>query len=264
MQIIFQGVKTMKYNAVLATLIFTVMLAGTHFKNNTATAGQVQPPVASQKAGLKNGAQLYDNWLKMTKTETEGNHPRYPVESKKSGKSTWRCKECHGWDYIGDKGRYSKGSHFTGITGVFHVQTESPEFIYTALTNKLTGHDFSAYLSPNQIIDLVTFLREGQADIEAVIDNQGKGKGDVAPGRTLYDAQCSSCHGADGNKLDFKDGKEGIQGVGWLANDNPQESIHNIRWGHPGSDMPSMLVDKGLSEQDSIDILTYSQSLDTR
>jgi mono/diheme cytochrome c family protein len=118
-------------------------------------------------------------------------------------------------------------------------------------------------MSQTQLGDLVTFLRQGQADIGAVIEDQGKRKGDVARGRTLYAAQCPSCHEAGGNKLDFQGGKEGIQGVGWLANDNPQESIHKIR-GHPGSDMPSKLVDRGLSEQDAIDILTDSQSLDTK
>lgn len=254
----------MNYNTVLLALIFTIMLAGAHFENNIATAGQARLGIASQKADLKNGAQLYDNWLKITNAKPEGNHPLYPAESKKSGTSTWRCKECHGWDYIGNKGRYRKGSHFTGIAGVSHVQAESAEALYNSLTNKKSGHDFSAHMSPSQIRDLVIFLRQGQADIEAVIDDQGKGKGDVARGRALYDAQCGSCHGADGDKLDFKGGKEGVQGVGWLANDNPQESIHKIRWGHPGSDMPSIIVDKKLSEQDAIDILTYSQSLDTK
>jgi thiosulfate dehydrogenase len=116
-------------------------------------------------------------------------------------------------------------------------------------------------MSASQIWDLVKFLREGQAAIEPVIDAQGQAKGRKERGKALYDAQCSSCHGADGNELDFKGSKEGIQGVGWLANDNPQESIHKIRWGHPGSDMPSMITDKKLSEKDAIDILTYSQTL---
>ena len=68
----------------------------------------------------------------------------------------------------------------------------------------------------------------------------------------------------NGNMIDFKGKKDGIQGVGWLANDNPQESIHKIRWGHPGSDMPSMIVDINLMEQDAINILTYSQSLESK
>ena len=229
-----------------------------------AGASQAQSSADYQQADLKNGAQLYDNWLEITDIKTSGNHPLYPQVSKKSGKSTWRCKECHGWDYIGEKGRYSKGSHFTGITGIFHVQKENQEVLYGSMTNKNAEHDFSDYLAKSEILDLVKFLREGQVAIEPVIDNQGKGKGNSTHGKVLYEAYCSDCHGSDGNQIDFKGNKEGLQGVGWLANDNPQESIHKIRWGHPGSDMPSMTADKNLSEQDSIDILTYSQSLGSK
>ena len=123
---------------------------------------------------------------------------------------------------------------------------------------------FFEYLSDSEIWDLVKFLREGQAPIEDAIDNNGQGKGDIASGKVLYNAHCSSCHGMNGNMIDFKGKKDGIQGVGWLANDNPQESIHKIRWGHPGSDMPSMIVDINLMEQDAINILTYSQSLESK
>jgi hypothetical protein len=227
-------------------------------------AGKAQSSADYKEADIKNGAQLYDNWLKIADIKTSENHPLYPQTSKKSGKSTWRCKECHGWDYIGSKGRYSKGSHFTGITGVFHLQGKNPEVLYSSMTNKNAEHDFSEYLSKSQILDLVKFLREGQAAINHVIDSQGKGKGNSTHGKVLYEAHCSDCHGSDGNEIDFKGNKEGVQGIGWLTNDNPQESIHKIRWGHPGSDMPSMTLDKNLSEQDSIDILTYSQLLDSK
>jgi thiosulfate dehydrogenase len=141
------------------------------------------------------------------------------------------------------------------------VKGKDPEIVYNSLTNKEKTHDFSAYMSTSQIWDLVKFLHQGQAAIEPVIDGQGQAKGNTKQGKILYNANCSSCHGVDGNELDFKSSKEGIQGVGWLANDNPQESIHKIRWGHPGSDMPSMIADKNLSEKDAIDILTYSQML---
>ncbi len=254
----------MKYYAVLSGIIFAILLAGQISKPSSGEASQNQSTIYYQKADIKNGAQLYDNWIKLAKTKPEGNHPLYPATAKKSGKDTWRCKECHGWDYIGNIGRYSKGSHYTGISGVFHVQTKNPEEIYASLTNKYSEHNFTEYLSDSEIWDLVKFLREGQAPIEAVIDSKGMGKGNIASGKVLYDSQCASCHGKDGNKIDFKSKKDGIQGIGWLANDNPQESVHKIRWGHPGSNMPSMITDKNLTEQDAIHILTYSQSLESR
>ena len=84
---------------------------------------------------------------------------------------------------------------------------------------------------------------------------------DISNGKVLFKNNCASCHGNDGNEIDFKYKKDGFQGVGWLANDNPQESIHKIRWGHPGSDMPSLIIDAKLTDQDAVDILTYSQAL---
>jgi len=217
-----------------------------------------------QQAKIKNGALLYDNWLKMNRADIKDTHPLYPATSKKSGKSTWRCKECHGWDYIGKDGRYSKGSHFTGINGVYQVRTAEPGNLFKALTDKVRKHDFSTYLADNEVWALVKFIREGQIAIETVLDEQGGARGDVAKGKVLYNANCSSCHGTDGIEIDFKGKKEGIQGIGWLTNDNPQESLHKIRWGHPGSDMPSMIADNNLSELDAIDILTYCQSLGSK
>ena len=254
----------MKCYAVLLGIVFAVLLAGLNMKPSFVEANQNYSTKNYQKADIKNGAQLYDNWMNITNTEPEGTHPLYPTEAKKSGKTTWRCKECHGWDYLGNKGRYSKGSHYTGISGVFHLRAETPEEIYDSLTNKNSKHNFSDYLSNSEIWNIVTFLREGQAPIEAAIDSEGQGKGDISAGKFLYDSHCASCHGMDGNEIDFKSDKDGIQGVGWLANDNPQESIHKIRWGHPGSDMPSMIADKHLTEEDAIHILTYSQSLESK
>jgi thiosulfate dehydrogenase len=216
-----------------------------------------------QQADLKNGALLYDNWPKLKKADIKDTHPLYPPTSKKSGKPTWRCKECHGWDYIGKDGRYKKGSHFTGIDGIYDEKTENPQDLFDELTDQKEMHDFSEYLSENDIWNLVKFILEGQIDIRTVIDDQGKAKGDVANGKILYNANCSACHGKDGNEIDFKYKKDGLQGVGWLAKDNPQESIHKIRWGHPGSDMPSMVIDAKLIDQDAVDILAYSQLLGT-
>jgi thiosulfate dehydrogenase len=63
----------------------------------------------------------------------------------------------------------------------------------------------------------------------------------------------------DGDLIDFS-GDPGVQGIGWLSNDNPQETLHKIRWGHPGTGMPS-LVDVGLTDQQIGDILAYAQTL---
>ena len=50
--------------------------------------------------------------------EPKGTHPAYPKAGKQKDSTTWRCKECHGWDYKGLDGAYAKGSHFSGTKGV--------------------------------------------------------------------------------------------------------------------------------------------------
>lgn len=220
-------------------------------------------PEGYKKADIKLGGQLYDKWYKIKKVEVSGNHPSYPAIGKKKGANTWRCKECHGWDYIGKDGRYKKGSHYTGIKGVYDVKTKSPGELYGALTNARMNHDFSNSLTDSDTWALVRFIREGLIDIGTVVNPDGSAKGNPGKGRPLYQSTCASadCHGSDGNKIDFNKKKEGAQGVGWLAKDNPQETLHKIRWGHPGSDMASAIVDEKLSDADTIDILSYVQTL---
>ena len=219
-------------------------------------------PQGYTAADIQVGGLLYDKWFKVLDVEVSGNHPLYPSEAKKSGGDTWRCKECHGWDSIGKDGRYKKGSHFTGIDGLYSARTKSPQQLYDALTDKGSAHTINALASNSDSVwALVKFIREGQIDISSALNSDGTARGDAVNGGNLYSKACAACHGKDGNKRDFDKGKEGIQGVGWLANDNPQETLHKIRWGHPGSKMPSAVADKGMSDAETIDILTFSLTL---
>ncbi|MGD8266369.1 MAG: hypothetical protein PVH09_07380, partial [Chromatiales bacterium] len=75
------------------------------------------------ESSLMRGAQLYDKWYAVKGVETkapETPHPLYPKDGKYADKAgtTWRCKECHGWDYMGKDGAYSSGKHSTGIKGI--------------------------------------------------------------------------------------------------------------------------------------------------
>jgi len=215
---------------------------------------------AYKKADLKTGGLLYDKWFKLTGSKPEGTHPAYPAEGKQSGDSTWRCKECHGWDYIGKDGRYKSGSHYTGIPGLLDSRDKSPEALYAALSG--SPHGFSGQIDENSLWALVKFIKEGQMDVRPYLDVSGGAKGSAVTGKDLYEKNCQKCHGVDGNTLDFNAKKDGVQGIGFLANDNPQESLHKIRWGHPGSKMPSMITEANLSDQETVDILAYSQTLE--
>ncbi len=224
-------------------------------------AAQAVEPSAYGEASAKAGGLLYDNWPKLTNFASDKNHPLYPADAKKNGTDTWRCKECHGWDYIGAEGRYRSGSHFTGIGGVYDARNTLPPKLFGALGGDLPGHDFSAVLSDSDRWNLVRFLREGVTDTKAFIRTDGAATGNAGRGEPLYAAHCSACHGAEGLSKDFKGKMEGVQGVGWAARDNPQETLHKIRWGHPGTKMPSAVADKGLTDAQVADLLAHAQTL---
>jgi mono/diheme cytochrome c family protein len=94
------------------------------------------------------------------------------------------------------------------------------------------------------------------------IGPDGSATGSAENGQALYNDNCSSCHGLDGDAINFHGDEHEVQAVGWLANDNPQETLHKIRWGHPGTLMTSGVVDNGYTDDETGDILAYAQSLE--
>jgi thiosulfate dehydrogenase len=205
------------------------------------------------------GGLLYDKWWVINSSAAPTtDHPAYPAAGQRSGDTTWRCKEWHGWDYLGRDGAYATGSHFTGIIGVLGAAGDDSLTLFNMIKTG-PNHDFSQVLSDNDVSDLVDFVMNGTIDMRLYIDYSTKAAlGNAVRGETLYGGtgQCVNCHGADGRLIDFGGG----EGVGDLARGNPWETLHKIRWGHPGTSMPSA-VGNGLSTQNHVDILTYSQSL---
>lgn len=213
------------------------------------------------------GGKLYDNWIKAAGVATPiGNSPLWAGQTTntRTGKDTWRCKECHGWDYKGKDGAYSKGSHLTGFPGVYGAAMTKT---VAELTSVLKGsanakHNFSTYLNEEQISALAAFLKAGAiVDESQYIDYATKKpkSADAAKGKQLYENTCVACHGADG-KLILFDGKDSL---GFLANDNPWEVLHKIRFGQPGAVMPSG-IEQQQSIQDGVNILSYAQTLPTK
>jgi thiosulfate dehydrogenase len=214
---------------------------------------------------LVRGGLLYDKWWSVnSSTAPTADHPLWDTRpdtdsNTRTGSDTWRCKECHGWDYMGVDGAYGSGSHRTGFDGIYDSRTKTAFELTSFL--KTGDHDFSAHFSDQDIADVVAFITSGLIDMTLYIDLSTKeANGDEANGATLYSGsgECVHCHGADGKTIDFGDG----EGVGDLARGNPWETLHKIRFGHPGSspEMPSA-VENGLSIDDQVDILTYSQTL---
>ena len=203
------------------------------------------------------GGQLYDKWFNVMQgaIKPSATHPSY-TGGKKKGNTTWRCKECHGWDGKGVNGAYSKGSHFTGIKGVDAYTGKNLKEIVSILKNDT--HALKNILGEKEFTALAMFVSKGLVDSSSDINMKTKKvKGDVVAGGKLYNGICSSCHGINGKKINFKEAPKEVF-VGDAARGNPWETLHKIRFGHPGTNMTSLFV---LPKQSQLDILAYIQSL---
>jgi len=217
-------------------------------------------PTASPVTSL--GGRLYDNWIKETgAADMTENQPLWATQTTntRTGNDTWRCKECHGWDYLGVDGAYGSGSHQTGFPGIFAAKDKTPEELMAAL--KSETHDFSTVMNAAQLDAMVAFMQQVQ-DLKPYINDDKSVVGEAQNGKLLYEASCAACHGADGMMLDFDDG-EGKEFVGTLAADNPWEIFNKIAYGQPNTPGMPVGINLGWSWQDIVDVLAYLQTLPT-
>jgi mono/diheme cytochrome c family protein len=206
---------------------------------------------------ITRGGTLYDKWYgALAKEPPKNTHPAYPAAGKQKGSSTWRCKECHGWDYKGVKGAYAKGSHYTGVMGVRNM-THAPLDSIVAILKGDT-HGYGKLMSDDDLTALAHFVAHGQVDMDEYIDRATKkAKGDAANGERMFQTICARCHGSDGKLINFKTPPK-AEYIGTVAKENPWETLHKIRMGQPGVPMISMLA---FDIQDHVDILAYAQTL---
>ena len=233
---------------------------------NLPIPGAIEIGAAEQSSGsVSRGGLLYDKWWKVAEVdEPSEDQPLWATQTtnERSGSDTWRCKECHGWDYKGPEGAYGSGSHFTGFVGVFDAQALSSGELMAWLDGTTNSdHDFSS-IGGESLADLVSFLKEGLVEVAPFIDPETKEiiGGDAAKGDGLY-AACAGCHGEDGRAINFGDEDEPVY-VGTLALDNPWEIIHKVRAGQPGTAMPAA-IDAGWSLQEVVDLMAFLQILPT-
>jgi thiosulfate dehydrogenase len=190
------------------------------------------------------GGALYDNWasVKMA-TPPMSDHPLWAerpdmMSNTLKGADTWRCKECHGWDYKGVQGAYGSGSHKTGFAGIATTKT-----LAEVVDSLKTKHGYGAVgLSDVDLRDLAAFVKEGTIETTQIIDANKKFIGDHAKGLTVFTSTCQVCHGANGLNTELP----GFTGMfdefpGKIANDNPWEFQHKVRFGQPGSAMPPQM-----------------------
>jgi mono/diheme cytochrome c family protein len=223
-----------------------------------------EPIDPSEEWKISFGGRIYDKWYAALNSPQlpSKTHPAYPESGKNGGTESWRCKECHGWDYKGKDGAYGSGNHFTGIPGLRQIAGTDPEKIPEILTDET--HGYTTEMIPEFAMEAVgIFLTRGQYDTDRYIDKaSGKVDGDPKRGKIFYQNVCAACHGFDGKAINFLQGKEGDKGpgayVGTVANSNPRELLHKILNGQPGQPMPALRI---LPFKDVINILAYAQQL---
>lgn len=229
-----------------------------------ATCSIIAPAsVAEESASsIARGARLYDKWWAVNGAEKpEGANPAYPADAKYSGKGAadFRCKECHGWDYMGKDGTYGSGSHATGIPGIRAAEGMDPAAVTKILQD--ANHGYSEdMLGPQDLQDLGMFVSQGQFDMDQYIDRSTKMvTGDAGAGEPVYNNVCAKCHGLDGARDEDGDLIGGDrEALGLVANENPWEALHKIQFGQPDENMPALIA---LDRQISLDILAHMQTL---
>ncbi|MGB7293298.1 MAG: c-type cytochrome [Thermodesulfobacteriota bacterium] len=246
------------------------------------------------RADLVRGGLLYDKYWGVTGgEEPTDTNPTYPSATNaevfppdgRMGSQTWRCKECHGWDYLGDDGLYAfPNSHWTDIGGLLQVADSfrlldsgyndlaqfaqengelTPEELFDIIKFGIPGlmTGYEDQLSDDDIWDLVRFLKLGLIDDRDLVVYDTEGLIDViepvdlANGASRFNSVCALCHGMDGEGLEAF-GTEGVS-LHDLVEENPVEFIHKVRFGNPGTAMPSS-INNGWTNDDVKDVVAYA------
>lgn len=222
-------------------------------------------PVASME-NIAHGGRLYDKWwTEVGISAPTGDMPLWASQTTntRKGLDTWRCKECHGWDYKGKGGAYGKGSHFTGFTGVMEAAAtrSRAELVQILKGGTNFRHDFSKVINDEHLGHLADFLKRGLINVAPYIDYAANKpiNASAEHGKVMFNTVCALCHGEDGKKINFGSSNE-PEYVGSVARENSWEFTHKVRVGQPAAPMPSGLVN-GWSIQDVVDVLGYAQTL---
>src|SRR3990172_2406752 len=110
--------------ALIALVAVGCNAAATPAPATTAPTAPPAPPAttAPELAGdMIRGGLLYDVWWDVVGADAPTtDQPLWKTQTTntRTGPDTWRCKECHGWDYKGVDGAYGAGSHKTGFAGI--------------------------------------------------------------------------------------------------------------------------------------------------
>lgn len=207
---------------------------------------------------LSIGGKLYDNLFTMTGVEPPKQaNPNFPdyVSTKTLG--TWRCVACHGWDYRGadgERGATGKSLAFASLRSLVGVDPKT-----IAAKIKSAPHDYGNDALPDFVVEILAlFISVGQYDTTLLLNDNKQSKGNAPSGQPIFEGACSNCHQLDGRA--YLRGEKGDKSsLGWLARNRPEQVIHKIMNGFPGTDMLAM---RFLPDQQVADLMAYMQTLD--
>ncbi|MFA7429072.1 MAG: c-type cytochrome [Rhodospirillaceae bacterium] len=192
-------------------------------------------PSREPLAAMARGGRLYGDWIRETgRFAPRTLHPAWTGPAPASASDTWRCHDCHGWDYQGKSGPGAKVSPVPakGISGMEGADVAS---IIAVLTNDT--HRYRGVLTERDLSDLATFVSKGQFIMDWAIDpatgsfhGQGAGYGD------RFETLCASCHGTAGTAV------RTMSPLGRVVRENPWRALHSVLNGHAGESMPPMRV----------------------
>src|SRR3989304_4600342 len=208
-------------------LLFAGILAGCSTPQPEASPTEIPQNISTESPELVGdpvrGGLLYDEWWAVPATgEEAGGHeageeehmaegpttdqPLWKTQTTntRSGADTWRCKECHGWDYQGVDGAYGSGSHKTGFPGTFAARNKPATEILAILKGSTNpDHDFSKGMDEQALSDLALFMAQAQVDTAEFVNVDGTSKGEAATGKIQFEKVCMLCHGPEGNAINF-------------------------------------------------------------
>jgi len=240
------------------------LAAGEYEVADTAETYETGRPARPSEAWLISaGGRIYDTWWQALgrPAPVYGSHPAYPEDGKATGADTWRCAECHGWDYRGAAGHSHEGTEsYTGIKGIEAWKGRDESDIIALLRAPLHGYT-EEMIGDDGMERIAAFVSRGQVDMSRYFDLQ-TGRllaGDPERGRMVFQTICAACHGFDERLLDFGSGTEHAY-IGTEATANPTEVFHRILSGFPGREMINL---RAFGPELAIDVLSYEATLPT-
>ncbi len=223
---------------------------------------QTLPPEDTLAAVVR-GGRLYDNWMaELDLAAPKGVAPGFSTAQVKTlgAANTWRCAECHGWDYRGKAGAPDLGAgagesqdagpetHVPG-PGLTDLDGRDPRAVLTALEDEI--HAPLHRLSLRARHDLAAFLTRGQMAPDMFLDG-ATFSGDGPAHQAHFETLCAPCHGLKGADL------RTMPPLGRVTKRNPWKALHKTLNGHPDENMPAL---RALSPTMVSGILAYTQSL---